>query len=1409
MRRPGWILLGLVTAAALGLAWQAGWFDDRTHESDSGVATSRLSGPVRPDGNGVVAASAGDPLRRADESLRSRELEAETFGRFDTWAARYLAQTDATLRATSLADGVALARARRATLRELIAQDPERALRHAVPWSMRRGMPREVQELLEARVDGIGAYRAVAALAPAAGDAAEFRAARREVEIDGRTFDTFTYGRRLELGSRGRLAVHGIAIDERLALLDSPVRVLEAGEPVPANRRVEEICAVSKKPTDAGTGTAVDTGDRVIYLCSAGHISLLASQLESAEVRVQAADGAASTVDVTPGGDSGDSVVGTRRVLMIRVRFADQPSSFQPESDDSAAAVFAAANAFYQENSYGALGIQGTVSPVYTLPQPASWYVATDTSGYALNVLTAARAVAADPASLPGNEGLPAFNYLDFDFEAVRYTTGPGAFSGQGFVAMRGCWIKSPDAGVMIHELGHNLGLWHANAWNAADWLAPLDSGTNAEYGDAFDTMGPARGGAWHFNAWEKHRLGWISDDEVASPGADATIALGAHDLGGARAAGRARAIRVVRDEDREYWIELRRNAGWLASRPDVRGGVGVRWDPWARSNGGTQLIDTTPGSPAGRDDATLAIGRTFGDPAAGIFITPVAADPGDPDAVDVEVRVGASPGNRPPVVAVTASSVSAAVGQSIQFSATASDPDGDALSFAWSFDESAAGASGPIVSHAWSVEGDARARVTVSDRRGGTATASFLVRVGTASGTRITGRVFDLDGTAIPGVLVSNTSEPGADGYCAAWSDADGTFTLLGVPPGTWNLCARAPGWIFAIEGFSHPVSTPQDTGNVTILGCWKGFSITGAVRHADGSPVSGAIVRSGDHAEPTDRWGEFTITGLPAGRHELSVTAPDASFDPRTVEVGQTDVASVYLTEKTFTVSGYVAGGSDAAVTVTTGWQSALADSGAATTSGERRFTITGVPAGTWALRAVSAVDSFSPQGFIDPLAVSGDTSDILLAGDTQPRHAVSGTITDRGLGLAGVRVVAGAVSTLTDSRGCYWLGGLTPEVHEVIAAADGYHFVSDSRTVDVTAANVSGVDFVTDRVNAIPVVDTPEVIGPHDQPFVTLRAAATDDDGTGTVRFWWSVAGESPGEVEFSRDGANAASETIARFSSPGEYTLRVTAVDRFGAEQSRDISLDVHGGGTPPTIVEAARAEPAVIGADLQTRLSVRAASAGGDEALTYTWLALAPDGSSSVAAMAGPVVFSINGTSAARETTAHFRKPGNYLLKVIVRDPAGQSVESSVAVRVELTYESWLGQHFAEDVLADPELRPAVWGDLADPDGDNFANLLEYAFGGDPGQPSTEARPVTHFVTDGGIEYLAVSFKPNPDAVDLVYEPQVSSDLENWQAGLVFMPGDDERTLTYRDFSPAADHQRRFIRVNVSHGQAGP
>jgi PKD repeat protein len=72
-------------------------------------------------------------------------------------------------------------------------------------------------------------------------------------------------------------------------------------------------------------------------------------------------------------------------------------------------------------------------------------------------------------------------------------------------------------------------------------------------------------------------------------------------------------------------------------------------------------------------------------------------------------------------------------VNQSVSFTASAYDPEGKSLSFAWDFGDGSSG-SGPSATHAYTAEGTYTVTVTVDDGLGGTATGTVTVVVGNAS---------------------------------------------------------------------------------------------------------------------------------------------------------------------------------------------------------------------------------------------------------------------------------------------------------------------------------------------------------------------------------------------------------------------------------------------------------------------------------------------------------------------------------------------------------------------------------------------------------------------------------------------------------------------------------------------------
>ena len=88
------------------------------------------------------------------------------------------------------------------------------------------------------------------------------------------------------------------------------------------------------------------------------------------------------------------------------------------------------------------------------------------------------------------------------------------------------------------------------------------------------------------------------------------------------------------------------------------------------------------------------------------------------------------------PSASASAAPASAAVGENVRFTGTATDPNaGDSLAYAWRFDDGAT-ASGPAVDRAFSSPGAHTATLTVTDSSGRTATATATVNVSAPAAT-------------------------------------------------------------------------------------------------------------------------------------------------------------------------------------------------------------------------------------------------------------------------------------------------------------------------------------------------------------------------------------------------------------------------------------------------------------------------------------------------------------------------------------------------------------------------------------------------------------------------------------------------------------------------------------------------
>ncbi len=784
---------------------------------------------TRAEASGDSAIRRESAPKAAGRETASAELRAGAteFVRFNNWVASYLAAPEEK-RGELLDEGITLAAARRVVLREIIETDPRRAIENAVPPVLRQQLPAALAERLEERVNEEAFYGVLGALPSA--ENPKTPPFRREVRTsDGGRYRAFVYGQRLGQRTTEKTSIVGIAVDDVMAVDERRLRTVASGEipnhtnnltrqrtvtltneqgftdgralstsPAPA-REIVETCPVSGQSTASATtetGGAVtpkeivvEAGGQFHFLCSGGHILGFEEQLIARE-----GGNGGPVMPTSP--PSATLSTGYKTHLLMRVAFPEalRGSVTEKEGHDLGKNV----QDWFIDNSYGAMTFMTTVSPLIVLPRSEAWYKDQDTSGSAYEVLadarTAAKAAGYDPAN--------------FNFDTVIYTGTPGSFGGQAYVGGKGCWLKSgTGTGVACHEYGHNFGLLHANFWTTTNGSA-IGGGSHSEYGDSFDTMGSASAGDYHFNACHKNILNWLPTTLVHDVTASGTYRI--YQMDQPTQNPRLRyAIKTRKDSDRDYWVDLRQ---LFTSNAWVQGGVFLHWSPWASSEEGSHLLDTTPGSIDGKNDATIVIGRTFSDTETGIHITPIAKNATTPPSADVVVNLGMFPGNLAPVVAVGASATSVGTNVAVNLTATASDADGDVLSYAWDFgDKSFSTSNSPTVSKSWSSAGEYRVRCTASDMKGKTASSSVIITVGSPTTFRIAGTI-TAAGQPLANVRVHNSLT--GSSYREAYTDADGTYTLTRLSAGTYTVATQLYGYTLTPTGSASVAVGPNKTG-------------------------------------------------------------------------------------------------------------------------------------------------------------------------------------------------------------------------------------------------------------------------------------------------------------------------------------------------------------------------------------------------------------------------------------------------------------------------------------------------------------------------------------------------------------------------------------------------------------------
>ena len=784
--------------------------------------------------SGDVTLTKGIPPSSENPKVEQR-VENDGVPRFEEWANRYMS-AGREGRAKLEEEGRRLAAIRRPIFKQWIKDHPEVALANAVPMVVRQQLPVSILSLLEKRVNGRAALRVYQGVpeegAPLPGKPMTHRVAEFS---DGHTYDAYVYGRRAESVSwLPNASLNGVAIDADFAVSDDPLRALEIGEVPDESKPTKIVCPISGNETPGGLldegeaiteeTPAVEAYGEVTYLCNGDHATIYR------EVVLQAEGGTGGPTQFTgilPAAPTPS--LGVVKVLYMPVTYADQNGV--PATESKCYEVMRDVGDFYSKSSFGRLTLLTTVTPPIKLPHNEAWYIQRDTSnGGDIDGEGMSHSHARNEARRLG------FDSNDYDCVVMRHTGGPGSYGGLG--GGSSVWVRSDSVGIVAHEVGHCFGLAHANYWDTAG-TSSIGAGTNAEYGDSYDNMGGGPTPAGQYNAQAKSQIKWLPPEyrqDVTQSGLYRIYAFDQARLNPAR----RYAMTVTKDAQRTYWGEVRSlfsTNAWASS------GMILGWRFPSGSGSNVQLIDTTPGSQFGKEDAPISLGNTFSDTEAGIHMTAVAANK-DPWYVDMQVNMGNFVGNHAPTLALEASAEVVPVNATVTFSATAADEDGDTLAYAWQhFGDTAykvVNDNAPVITRKFTSNGSYVVTCTVTDMKGGTATRSKLITVGSGNGRfTVQGRITK-QGAGVADVIVT------ANGANGVVTDSDGFYTIPNLAANTYSMTPLRYGYTFG-EIFNNSVSV--------------GPNFTGADFVADESPTV-TIASLSPTASESNAAGGFTLT-------------------------------------------------------------------------------------------------------------------------------------------------------------------------------------------------------------------------------------------------------------------------------------------------------------------------------------------------------------------------------------------------------------------------------------------------------------------------------------------------------------------------------------------------------------------
>jgi len=436
-------------------------------------------------------------------------------------------------------------------------------------------------------------------------------------------------------------------------------------------------------------------------------------------------------------------------------------------------------------------------------------------------------------------------------------------------------------------------------------------------------------------------------------------------------------------------------------------------------------------------------------------------------------------------------------------------------------------------------------------------------------------------------GATVTATPKDGRDPVKANTRD-DGTYSILNLPEGEYTVTVFQVGFDYLPE--SREVEGGPDKNRINFDSDSARFEISGRVMLGLGR-LPQVKVRAGGVEDFTDGDGRYRLRGLTKGTYNVTATRPGFDIVPRKRRGQVTvppDQVNVDFTAQpsggggpTFTVRGTVNHNGTGLPDV---WVTAAGR--AVETDADGKYTLTGIPGGTYLVTPFKTNFTFTPP---DQRVTLGPNRDRVDFTASDAKHSIRGKVLVDGTGQSGVTVTAnpGNHTTMSLGDGTYLLAGLPAGSYTVSAAKSKFAYKEAGFENPLTVGpDRSRVNFVGE--STVFFIRGTVSLNGSGQSGVTVTAAPV---GGGPARTA-TTAGSGIYTLTDLPKGTYVVSAAMAKFAyTPTSTTVKGT-VDRTGVNfTARPTVFSIRG--------EVTR------GSSSQGGVTVTATGVGGDTFTTTT------------------------------------------------------------------------------------------------------------------------------------------------------------------------------------------------------------